>query len=428
MKFAVFFAHQLPRPWSEGDEQRLFLEALEQVELSDRLGIEYCWGQEHNFLEEYSHSSAPEVFLGAFSQRTKRIRIGHGIIHMPPKFNHPARVAERIATLDLVSQGRVEWGTGEAGTRIELEAFGVPYVEKRAMWEEAVRETARMLCMEPYSGHKGQYFSFPVRNVVPKPVQKPHPPLWVACTNRTSLKHAARHGIGVLTFAFLDAKEARFWVEEYYETFRRECVPIGRAVNPNVAMLTQFMCHRDADRAVDLGLEGARFFAFGLSHYYRTGVHVPGQTNVWDAFKRSPPVAMAGNLGLGTPDEIREHFEAFEEAGVDQLILLQQAGKYRHEDVCASLELFGREVLPAFKERDALRAKRRTADLAPFVERALDRLPPLEKPDVLPIESYPVVSKRLGVDLSQFQQDRAPAPAAMWRLQVGGPKRKQPQS
>src|SRR5689334_6710408 len=105
MKFALFFAMQLPRPWRPGDERRMFHEALEQVELGDRIGVQYCWGQEHNFLEEYSHSSAPEVYLAAFSQRTRRMRIGHGIIHMPPKFNHPARVAERIATLDLVSDG-----------------------------------------------------------------------------------------------------------------------------------------------------------------------------------------------------------------------------------------------------------------------------------------------------------------------------------
>ena len=107
MKFGVFYEHQLPRPWVEGSEQQLFQDALSQVELADRLGIDYAWEVEHHFLEEYSHSSAPEVFLAAASQRTKRIRLGHGIVLMPPGYNHPARVAERIATLDLVSNGRV---------------------------------------------------------------------------------------------------------------------------------------------------------------------------------------------------------------------------------------------------------------------------------------------------------------------------------
>src|SRR5688500_12839282 len=130
MKFGIFYEHQLPRPWNEGDEHRLFQEALDQVELADRLGIEFAWEVEHHFLEEYSHSSAPEVFLAACSQRTKRIRLGHGITLMLPPYNHPARVAERIATLDLVSDGRVEWGTGSSSSRIELEGFGINPQEK----------------------------------------------------------------------------------------------------------------------------------------------------------------------------------------------------------------------------------------------------------------------------------------------------------
>src|SRR5712692_5526544 len=145
MKFGLFYEHQLPQPWGEDSELRLYQQALDQVELADRLGIDYIWEVEHHFLEEYSHSSAPEVFLAACSQRTKRIRLGHGITLMPPNYNHPARVAERIATLDLVSDGRVEWGTGESSSRIELEGFGISYLEKREAWEEAVREAARMM-------------------------------------------------------------------------------------------------------------------------------------------------------------------------------------------------------------------------------------------------------------------------------------------
>src|SRR5215470_9502176 len=119
MKFGMFIDLQLPRPWEDGAEFNLFHEALEQVELGDSIGIDHVWVQEHHFLEEYCHSSAPEVFLGACSQRTKRIRLGHGIVLMPPKYNHPAKVAARIATLDLVSNGRVEFGTGESASRAE---------------------------------------------------------------------------------------------------------------------------------------------------------------------------------------------------------------------------------------------------------------------------------------------------------------------
>ena len=121
MKFGIFYEHQLPRPWETDSELHLFQNALDQVELADRLGIDYAWEVEHHFLEEYSHSSAPEVFLAACSQRTTRIRLGHGIVLMPPGYNQPARVAERIATLDLVSRGRVDWGTGESASRAELE-------------------------------------------------------------------------------------------------------------------------------------------------------------------------------------------------------------------------------------------------------------------------------------------------------------------
>src|SRR6202008_4450947 len=136
MQFGIFYEPQLPRPWTEGAELKLFQEALDQVELADRLGIDFAWEVEHHFLEEYSHSSAPEVFLAACSQRTQRIRLGHGIVLVPPGYNHPAKVAERIATLDLVSKGRVEWGTGESASRAELEGFGIEPSERRAMWGE----------------------------------------------------------------------------------------------------------------------------------------------------------------------------------------------------------------------------------------------------------------------------------------------------
>src|ERR1700716_3133121 len=145
MRFGIFYEHQLPRPWSERSETSLLQEALEQVELADRVGFDYVWEVEHHFLEEYSHSSAPEVFLAAASQRTKRIRLGHGIIQLPPEVNHPARVAERVATLDLVSGGRVEFGTGEASSSAELGGFGVRRAEKRAMWEDAMDAIAHML-------------------------------------------------------------------------------------------------------------------------------------------------------------------------------------------------------------------------------------------------------------------------------------------
>src|SRR5690348_6734196 len=234
MKFGIFYEHQLPRPWREGDEHRIYQQALDQVELADRLGIDHAWEVEHHFLEEYSHSSAPEVFLAACSQRTKQIRLGHGIVLMPPNHDHPWRLAHRMPAPYLVPHGPVQFGTGESSSIMELGGFRISPDDKRAMWAEAVEQCLKMMVMNPYPGFEGKYFSMPCRNVVPKPVQRPHPPLWVACSNRETIKLAARLGIGALTFAFVDPAEAKQWVDDYYRIFKEECVPIGHAVNPNI--------------------------------------------------------------------------------------------------------------------------------------------------------------------------------------------------
>ncbi len=172
MRFGVFYEHQLPRPWTEDGEYRLLNESLDQIELADRLGYDYAWEVEHHFLEEYSHSSAPEVFLGAASQRTSRIRLGHGIIQLTT--NHPARVAERVATLDLVSHGRVELGLGESATTTELHPFDRRFRDKREVWEDGVRALLPMFWSDAWEYH-GAHFDFPLRNVIPKPRQKPAP-------------------------------------------------------------------------------------------------------------------------------------------------------------------------------------------------------------------------------------------------------------
>ena len=378
MKFGIFYEHQLPRPWDDGIEQQLFQDALDQVELADRLGIDHVWEVEHHFLEEYSHSSAPEVFLAAASQRTKNIRLGHGIVLLPPNYNPPARVAERIATLDLVSNGRAEFGTGESASRAELEGFGIDPAERRPMWREVIEQVANMLAMDPYPGYQGQYFSMPARNVVPKPVQKPHPPLWVACSNRDTIHLAAQLGIGALTFAFVDPAEARHWVSDYYETFKRECVPVGHAVNPNIAMVTSFSVHPDHDEAERRGLDGFRFFQFALGHHYNFGSHKPGRTNIWEHYEAvrdrlGLEFLGGGTGGIGTPRELRAHLAQFDEAGVDQTVFIQQGGKNRHEHICEALELFASDVMPEFKEKVAAKTRRKDEELAPYVEAAFRR-------------------------------------------------------
>src|SRR3954453_18832434 len=195
MRFGLFYEHQLPRPWPEGAGEKLLTDALDQVELADRVGFDYVWEVEHHFLEEYSHSSAPEVFLGAASQRTKRIRLGHGIVQLPPLFNHPARVGERAAMLDLVSGGGLEGGPGESSSQMELGGFGIERRDKRAMWEEALDAVARMMVEEPFAGADGEFVQMQPRNFVPNPKQSPPPPLWVACSRRETILLAARKGL-----------------------------------------------------------------------------------------------------------------------------------------------------------------------------------------------------------------------------------------
>jgi alkanesulfonate monooxygenase SsuD/methylene tetrahydromethanopterin reductase-like flavin-dependent oxidoreductase (luciferase family) len=412
MRIGLFFEHQVPRPWEEASELTVLEHALEQCELADRIGIHACWVVEHHFLEEYSHSSAPEVFLAAVSQRTQKLRLGHGIVQMPPPYNHPARVAERVATLDLLSRGRVELGTGESSSEAELGGFGMEPSAKRAMWEEGLRVALRCMTETPFTGHAGQHLTMPPRNVVPKPHQKPHPPVWVACTRRETIHLAAQKGIGALSFAFFDPEEARHWVDDYYATLASEGIALGDAVNANLACVTTFLCHDDEDEAIARGAEGTNFLGYSLAHYYVFGRHRPGVTDLWAEYQRhraeagyDPDAVRAaatnaerlgakaveqGVSGLrgavGTPAQVRDYLRRYESYGVDQVILATQAGKNRHEHVMESLELFGREVLPEFLERDERATRDKARRLAPVVAKVLARKPvedhpPLPDPD-----------------------------------------------
>jgi alkanesulfonate monooxygenase SsuD/methylene tetrahydromethanopterin reductase-like flavin-dependent oxidoreductase (luciferase family) len=400
VKFGIFYEHQMPRPWSEDSEHRLLKDALEQIELADKLGIDYAWEVEHHFLEEYSHSSAPEVFLAAASQRTSRIRLGHGIVQLPFNFNHSARIAERIATLDLVSDGRVDFGTGEASSEAELGGFLVDRASKRAQWAEALDATTRMMVETPFAGYDGEFLKMPPRNVVPKPLQKPHPPLWVACSRRDTIHLAAQKGIGALSFSFIEPEEARHWVNDYYDTLQsEECVPGGFSVNPNLAVVVPLMCHEDEETAIERGLDGGHFFGYSLGHYYIFGTHQPGVTDVWQEFEKNRSrfgfdrnvAAQTGqSLGaqlfqrglgslrgaIGTPDQIRHLVRSYEECGVDQIIFVSQAGHNRHEHICESLELFGTTVLPEFAERADDHEKAKLERLGPAMDAALARREP----------------------------------------------------
>ncbi len=402
MRFGIFYEHQLPRPWDERSEQKLFAEALEQVELADEVGIDVAWAVEHHFLEEYSHSSAPEVFLAACASRTKRIRLGHGIRQTPPGYTHPARVAEAAATLDVISGGRVELGIGEGATRLELRGFGVPAKLKRAMSLEAGEQIANMMAMTPYPGFEGEHFSMPCRNVIPKPVQKPHPPMWIACTNRSTIELAARCGLGALAFAFVDPSEARHWADVYYDIICSDkCVPLGRTVNANIAVVTGFSLHEDRATAIRRGFDGFHFFAFALQRLV-TDDTVPGHTDLWNRYvaQRGPAVEHAVESALvagddyantiGTPCDAARWLRDAASAGIDHVIFLQQGGNNLHSHICHSLRLFGDEVLGEFTAGRAEHEAKKAARLAPYVEAALARkkwMPPLAPHEVPVVEA-----------------------------------------
>lgn len=378
MKVGLFFLMQVPRPWDAESEVRTFNEALEQVALADSVGFHHAWAVEHHFLEEYSHSASPELFLAAAAMRTKRIRLGHGIVQLPPQINHPVRVAERIAVLDLLSRGRVDFGSGEGSGPLELGAFGIDTATKRAQWEEALGAIVRMFTEQPFEGIDGRFIQLPKRNVVPKPLQKPHPPLWVAAPRPESILSAARHGLGALCFTLSVEPESAGRIVANYEAeiCSERFIPIGENVTPRVACVTPFMCHHDEQAAIDRGLDGAHFMGFMQGYFYSGGVgYEPGVTNLWERFERERVSAgfdrnlvsasidalgarVKGENGgtirgaIGTPDQVRDFLRRYEAGGVDEVIFFCQVGRNRHEHIMEAIELFGREVLPEFIERD----------------------------------------------------------------------------
>ena len=441
MKFGIFYEHQMGRPWGDDGERRLIQDALTQVEFADKLGIQYVWEVEHHFLEEYSHSSAPEVFLAACSQRTTNMRLGHGIILTAPQFNHPARTAERVSMLDLVSNGRVEFGSGESSSEAELAGFGVNPADKREAWLEGLETAVRCMAETPFTGVDGKYVTMPPRNVIPKPVQKPHPPLWVACSRRETILLAAEKGMGALTFAFIDPEEAVNWVTEYERTFAESCVPVGFNVNPQVACVSPMMVHHDESEAIRRGAEGSNFFGYSLGHFYVFGEHKPGTTDVWSEYLERrgaqgyDPEAIAAAVkadalgakqaagdttglrgSVGTPQQVREYLRRFEEAGVDQVIFVLQAGRNQHEHIMESIEIFGTEVLPEFLERDEAQVAAKAKRLAPAIDAAMARRALAYQPKDIGDYSFPALPKQWAKatgntdfeqNLNRFADDRA---------------------
>lgn len=355
MKFSLFYEMQIADPTPES-EARLFHECAEQVELADRLGYHAAWEVEHHGLYEYSHSSAPEVFLAYVAGRTTRIKLGHGVTLTPGRYNHPIRIAERVATLDILSRGRVLWGSGKSASATEQGAFGADPRLLHEQWAEALEMIPRMWRDEPFAW-KGKHWEVPPTQIVPKPVQRPHPPIFAACAKPDSAVAVGKLGIGALNFALGDALSLEEKVRGYKQAVR-DARPEGRQKNDWFACTPVTLCLPDDREAVRWGLRGATFFQEALATYYFSGQRplgrlpiprdLPSEDDVTGAMElRGAPEAPALNV-IGDPARCREQVERFAAAGVDELILVMQVGTVPHEMVMRSIQLFGEQVLPHF--------------------------------------------------------------------------------
>jgi alkanesulfonate monooxygenase SsuD/methylene tetrahydromethanopterin reductase-like flavin-dependent oxidoreductase (luciferase family) len=355
MKFGIFYELSVPRPWTPESEHTVYQRALEQVRLADELGFDYVWAVEHHFLEEYSHCSAPEVFLTACAAQTKRIRVGHGIATCVPQFNHPIRIAERAATLDIVSSGRLEFGTGRSATWTELAGFEADPDETKKTWDEFVRVIPKMWMQERF-GYQGRAFSMPVRCVVPKPYQKPHPPIWVAVTSPGTEIDAAERGIGALGISVGTFAEQEHKIQGYRARIK-DCEPVGGFVNDQMAAVNFLFCHEDDARGVALGQRLSGTFNYLAAQLLTAREAFP--TRSYPSLALLPQLRQqaaedtegrTATLAQGSPDRIIRVLRRFESMGFDCVNFLLNMGEVIPQaDLLASLRLFAKEVMPVFQ-------------------------------------------------------------------------------
>lgn len=369
MKLDLLYEIDVPKPWDgrhpwgqRQAEQRSYREALEQIQLADRLGFHTTWHVEHHFREGRSHCPAPEVLLGALSQITEQIRLGFGVTLVPHGFGPPMRVAEKVATADVLSGGRVEWGTGRS-TPMEQTAFGVDREESRAQAREAIEAIVGMWESEYFEFH-GRYLDFPRRMVTPKPVQDPHPPAWMAATTAGSAEMAGRHGLGLLSFSIMQPLEAMAAAINQYRAAIARPEPITRVINNRVAAYTLVHCAETMERCEANGIWDSVWWWYkNLAEF----------TIEWE-FPNLPPAevdqafpllqrqidgdfdprefADADMIVVGDPETCLRKMLRYEELGVDQLLCYVQFGHLSHESVLRTIELLGTEIIPELRRRE----------------------------------------------------------------------------
>lgn len=355
MKFSLFFEMQISHP-TPREERAMFHAAVEQAVLADELGYHAVWAVEHHGLYEYSHSSAPEVFLSFVAARTRRIGIGHGVTLLPYPYNHPIRVAERIATLDILSGGRVLWGSGKSSSRVEQRAFDVDLDTLDAQWLEAISIIPRMWREDVFE-FRGRFFDVPPTQVVPKPVQEPHPPMFAACARPESAARVGALGLGALNFALGRQEELEALVAGYRRAASRP-TPVGSVATNHIACTPPALILDDDRTACEHGFRAARFFGDALDAYYPGESRPVGPLNV-----RRDPLSPGGldraRAARGTPADTvhalvgdpafaHEYVQQFQRIGVDELILVMQMGTLPTDLVLESVRTFGEKVLPHY--------------------------------------------------------------------------------
>jgi len=363
MDFALFYEIPVARPWTRRSERDAYHEVLEQAVLGEQAGFHSLWTVEHHFLEEYSHCSNPEVLYGAIAARTSRLRLGYGVRLMPFPYNHPVRSAESAAVLDLISDGRVEFGTGRSSTRAELEGFGIDPHTTRELWEEALDVVVAAWTNDVLEWN-GRQYKIPPRRVLPKPIQDPHPPLWGATSSPESHRIMGEKGMGLLSFTIgTPPEELKERIDLYRDGLTR-AKPVGKFVNGRAGTFTMVNVAKTREQARANAAESCEWYArhgteavASVSKWMRELGQASGTYAYGDAladldtsFLTYDFLESTGACIVGTPDACIETAKRYEAAGCDLLLCLMNPYKVPHRAVMESIELMGKHVIPALKK------------------------------------------------------------------------------
>ncbi len=367
MRFGLFYTLRFPEPWPQEEEYKCLKETVEQVTYAEEMGFERLWLTEHHFIPSWSMCASPEVILGAISQRTSQIRLGIAVVMSP--IHHPLNTAVKTATLDLLSDGRVDLGIGRSTTPLQLTPFGVKLEDTRDMVDEALSIIPRMWTEEVFS-HQGKYYNIPPLSVVPKPLQKPHPPLWVACTQEETSRIAGKLGVGCLIHGQGGPQKVASYVNTYKEAIK-QAEPVGKFVNDQVVADILAYCDENDRRAREQGAQWiaddvipdrnrrAKYWE-GVSeaevpsdylHHFRSAQRRLST----DRSDVTPESLLDRESGycMGDPDACIEVVERYEAAGVGEVMLrLQVSPATSHQDAMQTIRLFGKFVIPHFQEKE----------------------------------------------------------------------------